>query len=87
MTELTLFLSTALVVFALGFQQLNVAGRHYFLAVLTSLVIGASQIYLWRTLPGASVSQVVATLCGGPVGIVGAMWLHPRLARLLKRKK
>lgn len=87
MTELVLFLSTALVVFALGFQQLNVTGGHYYLAILTSFVIGAAQIYLWRTLPGASISEVIATLLGGPVGIVGAMWSHPRLAKILNRKR
>ena len=87
MTELTLFLSTASLVFALGLQQLNVQGHHYVLAALTSCLIGGAQIYLWRTMPSASGSEIVATLCGGPVGILAAMYAHPRLVRFLVRRK
>lgn len=79
MTELTLFGSAFLTVFALGFQQQNVIHRHFKAAAMTSFVIGASQIYLWRTLPTADGLQVVATLMGGPVGILAAMYLHPKL--------
>lgn len=81
MTELALFGSAFGTVFALGFQQQNVIHRHFRAAALTSLVIGACQIYLWRTLPGASASEIIATLAGGPVGIVAAMWAHPMLLR------
>lgn len=87
MTELTLFLSTASLVFALGLQQLNVQGHHYVLAALTSFLIGGAQIYLWRTMPGASASEIIATLCGGPIGILAAMYAHPRLVRFLLRRK
>lgn len=83
MIELALFASAFITVFALGFQQQNVIHRHYKAAALTSFAIGASQIFLWRTLPGADASQITATLMGGPVGITAAMYLHPRL---LKRK-
>lgn len=83
MTELTLFGSAFTTVFALGFQQQNVIHRHFRSAALTSFAIGASQIYLWRTLPDANWSEIISTLMGGPVGIIAAMWLHPKL---LKRK-
>lgn len=84
MTEIALFVSAFVTVFALGFQQQNVIHRHFRSAALTSFVIGASQIYLWRTLPGADITQVIATLLGGPAGITSAMWLHPKI---LKRQK
>lgn len=84
MTEITLFGSAFVTVFALGFQQQNVIHRHFRSAALTSFAIGASQIYLWRTLPGADSAQIIATLLGGPVGITVAMWLHPKI---LKRRK
>ena len=42
---------------------------------------GMGQIFLWRLVPEASASQIVATLAGGPVGIVAAMYLHPRMMR------
>lgn len=81
MTHLTLFLSAFATVFLLGFQQMNVAGRHYLAAIITSFGIGTAQIYLWRLVPGANAAEIAAALLGGPVGIVAAMWAHPRLAR------
>jgi hypothetical protein len=81
MTELALFASAFGTVFALGFQQQNVIHRHFTAAALTSFVIGACQIYLWRTLPDSNASQIIATLAGGPIGIIAAMYLHPRLMR------
>ena len=87
MIELTLFSSTALMVFALGFQQLNVQGNHRVLAVLTSFFIGGAQIYLWRAIPSATPSEIIATLAGGPVGILAAMEAHPSLVHLLKKRR
>lgn len=83
MTHLALFLSSFLTVFLLGTQQMNVAGRHYKAAILTSFGIGAAQIFLWRLVPAANATEIIATLLGGPVGIVAAMFAHPIL---LKRK-
>lgn len=87
MTELTLFCSTFVMVFSLGIQQLNVQGGHYYLAIATSLIIGGAQIYLWRSMPDANTSEIVATLMGGPVAIVLAMWAHPHLVRVIRRGK
>lgn len=86
MTELYLFLAAFITVFALGFQQQNVSGRHYLAAVLTSVVIGAAQIFLWRVVPVATATDIVATLAGGPAGIVAAMYAHPRIARRWGRR-
>lgn len=81
MNELALFTSAYLTVFALGFQQQNVIHRNFKAAALTSLVIGSCQIFLWRTLPSANVTEVIATLAGGPAGILSAMWAHPVFLR------
>ncbi len=81
MTHLALFLSAFFTVFLLGFQQKNVHGEHYLAAIVTSFGIGAAQIFLWRLVPSADPGQIAATLAGGPVGIVAAMYLHPRLMR------
>lgn len=80
MIHLALFLSAFVTVFALGFQQQNVAGRHYLAAVVTSFAIGGAQIFLWKLVPDANTTQIMATLAGGPMGIVAAMWAHPRIA-------
>lgn len=77
MTELILFGSTFVLVFALGFQSLNVNGGHYLAAALTSFVIGAAQMLLLKLGPDASATEIIAFLCGGPLGIVTAMRVHP----------
>lgn len=81
MTHLALFASAFCVVFLLGFQQKNVHGGHYLAAVITSFGIGTAQVFLWRLVPEADAGQIAATLAGGPIGIVTAMWLHPRVMR------
>jgi hypothetical protein len=86
LTHLFLFASAFCTVFLLGFQQKNVAADHYMAAVVTSLGIGVSQIFLWRLIPSATPSQIIATLCGGPCGIVAAMYLHPRIMTRKARK-
>jgi len=81
LTEAILFASTFVSVFALGFQSLNVNGGHYRAAFLTSLLIGSSTLWLYRLLPEASLTEVIAYLLGGPFGIVASMWAHRRFLR------
>lgn len=87
MTELTLFASTFVLVFALGAQSLNVNNGHYIAAALTSFVIGAGQMVLFKLAPHASWPEIAAFLLGGPFGIMASTWSHPRLVKILKRKK
>ena len=87
MNELTLFASTFVLVFALGLQSLNVNNGHYVAAALTSLVIGSGQMVLFKLAPNAGWTEISAFLLGGPFGITASMWAHPRLARLLGRKR
>lgn len=81
MIEISLFAAAFITVFALGFQQQNVAGRHYVAAVFTSMAIGSAQLFLWRLAPTATWPEIAATLAGGPAGIIAAMWAHPRIAK------
>ena len=85
MTELTLFASTFILVFALGAQSLNVNNGHYWAAAFTSFAIGSSQMVLFKLAPHASWSEITAFVMGGPFGITASMWAHPRLTKLLKR--
>lgn len=81
MIAFTIFASTFVLVFALGFQSLNVNNGHYKAAFLTSFAISASNLVLFKTLPQADVLQVAAYLTGGPFGIVASMWAHKRVMR------
>ncbi len=72
MTELTLFASTFVLVIA---------------AAMTSFVIGAGQMVLFKLAPEASWSEIASFLAGGPFGITASMWAHPRLAKVLKQRR
>ncbi len=87
MTELTLFASTFVLVFALGAQSLNVNNGHFALAAITSFVIGAGQMVLFKLAPNASWTEIAAFLSGGPFGITASMKAHPYLVRWMKRTK
>ena len=78
MTILAIFASTFVLVFALGFQSLNVNRGHYWAAFFTSLAIGGSNLVLFKTVPQADWMQIIAYLTGGPFGIVASMWAHRR---------
>lgn len=87
MTELALFASTFVLVFALGAQSLNVNNGHYKAAAFTSLFIGGGQMVLFKLAPNANWSEMAAFLIGGPFGITASMWAHPHLVRLARRSK
>lgn len=78
MNELILFLSCAASVFALGFQSQNVNQGHYLAAAITSFAIGIGHLALYRLMPGAGTTEIVAFLLGGPIGITASMWAHRR---------
>lgn len=78
MTAAAIFISTFILVFALGFQSLNVNNGHYKAAFLTSFAIGSANLVLFKTVPQADAMQVFAYLSGGPFGIVASMWAHQR---------
>jgi hypothetical protein len=86
-TAALLFAATFSVVFALGLQSLNVNGGHRAMAFVTSFAIGASNLVLFKVLPGPTDAlEIAAYLVGGPIGIVASMAVHPRLVMWLKRK-
>lgn len=81
MNELWLFVSTFVLVFALGLQSLNVNGGHYLAAFLTSFLIGGANLVVLKLAPNATLPEIVAYLCGGPLGIVASMAAHRRVVR------
>lgn len=83
MTELTLFASCFVLVFALGSQSINVNNGHYIAAAFTSFFIGGGQLVLFKLAPDASWTEMAAFLFGGPFGIIASMWAHPHLVRIL----
>ena len=81
MTAIILLVSTFSLVFALGFQSLNVNRGHERAAIVTSFLIGSANLWLYRYLPDADIVQIGAYLCGGPIGIVCSMRAHRKWMR------
>lgn len=79
MTALALFGSTCGLVFFLGLQSLNVNSGRFLAAFVTSFGIGLGNLVLYKLAPDANGGEIIAYLCGGPVGIVGSMWAHRKI--------
>lgn len=78
MTAILIFFSTFVLVFALGFQSLNVNNGHYKAAFLTSFAIASSNLILFKTVPQAGALEIGAYLTAGPVAIVASMFAHAK---------
>lgn len=76
MTSLLILISTFALVFALGFQSLNVNNGHYKSAFFTSFAIGLSNLILLKTVPQAGVFEIAAYLISGPFAIITSMKVH-----------
>jgi len=75
-TSLLIFISTFTLVFALGFQSLNVNNGHYKAAFFTSFAIGLANLVLFKTVPQADFLDTSAYLIAGPFAIVASMKAH-----------
>lgn len=81
MTALLIFGSTFVLVFALGFQSLNVNGGKYIAAFLTSFFIAGSNLVLFKTVPQSGELEIFAYLLAGPFAIVASMYVHKKWMR------
>lgn len=85
------FVVQAVYVVLLGLQSLNVNGGHRVLAAATSFALGVSGFYVTSVVGSAKGGEGSflwwCFVLSGPVGILAAMSLHPRLVRLFKGRK
>jgi hypothetical protein len=75
-TLVLVFASQFVLVFALGFQSLNVNGGHYVAAAVSSILIGATSLVMYKVLPEADALTMAVWLAAGPLAIVSSMWVH-----------
>jgi hypothetical protein len=86
MTALLIFISTFVLVFALGFQSLNVNNGHYKAAFCTSFAISVGNLVLFKTVPQANTLEIIAYLTSAPFAIVASMWAHKNWMRKNAKK-
>ena len=84
------FVAQFVLIFLLGIQSLNVNRGHYFLAGLTSLMLGVVGFYITGTVAAAHKEGMYsgvwwAFIIGGPLGIITSMKLHPIIHRWMKK--
>ena len=81
MENIYLFLASFVLVFLLGFQQLNIEHRRYLHSAVTSVGITAANYFLFKILPngGIEVVQFLFFSCGGAIGVMSSMYIHDRL--------
>ena len=73
---MTLFITTFVMVFLLGFQQKNVMHNHYYLAAITSFCIGTAQYFLTHGIIDMGYEAIIYMGLGGSFGITLSMFLH-----------
>jgi hypothetical protein len=85
---LLLFVSQTITVLLLVVQsRLNIHG-HTRLAGVNSLLIGTTQLVMWRIMPNPSGIEIAAFLCAGPTGNFIAQWINRHdVARIRKLHK
>jgi len=83
-----LFIAQFSAVFLMGVQQQNVQGNHKVWAAITSLAIGVAMFYIVAVLAevgrnGLLTAEGITYLTAGPIAIVSAMYVHPRLRKII----
>ena len=71
-----IFAATALRVFLLAWQNQNVIGGQYEMAIFTSLALGATDVAIVIQVVRVGWKAVVPVGLGGSVGVTAAMYLH-----------
>lgn len=86
-----IFIAQFLAIYLLGFQQMNVIGKHYILAFITSLLLGVFGYYITSTVSTANLDQMFTPfwwsfIIAGPCGIITAMYTHPWIKKKFYRE-
>lgn len=75
-------------VLLLGLQSLSVNTRHYLLSFCLSTMIGLMNLIVLKTIPNMTDWKLgAAYVAAGPLAIITAIFLHPHLMKLFKRKE
>lgn len=90
MTELFTFLCQGTLVYLLGIQTLNVAGRHYFLAGATSFLLAMAGFYTNAAVAHAGFAGIFGSVwwsycLAGVFSVPLSMWSHPQLVAWYER--
>lgn len=75
MHELMLFASSFVMVTLLVVQSANNTHGRSVQAFFTSILIGLSQVMVYKIMPEANATEIAAFVAGGPLGNLAAQWI------------
>lgn len=86
---LLIFVSQFGLIYLLGFQQMNVTGKHYVAAAITSFLLGLFGWFTISIISSANLEGIFSFVfwvyvIAGPLAIVFAMRTHPYIVRVYK---
>lgn len=92
MENIIVFVSQFLLIYLLGFQQLNVVKGYYFLAFMTSLFLGIAGWFTITILSTMNTYEILtitffAYIISGPIAIVCSMKTHSLMDKRKNAKK
>lgn len=84
-----IFVSQFGLIYLLGFQQMNVVGKHYVAAAITSFLLGLFGWFTISIISSANLEGIFSFIfwvyvIAGPLAIVSAMRTHPYIVRVYK---
>lgn len=87
--ELKVFAAQFAMIMLLGLQSLNVNGRHYAMAAITSALLGLVGWYITATIAVVGINGIGSSvwwsfLVAGPCGIMTAIYVHPFMKRVFR---
>lgn len=82
----TIFVSQFVLIGLLGIQTMNVAGRHYVAAAITSFILGVASFHVTAVIAevgraGMFTDKWYTFLAAGPIAIVTAIFVYPRIKK------
>jgi len=78
MEMLSLVIATAILVSLRAFQSQNVIHKYYSHAVLTSFAMAFAEVTVIVNVVQNGLDSAIFVGLGGAVGVVFAMWFHPK---------
>lgn len=88
MSSVMILLFSVILVTLLGIQSLSLNRNLKWVASINSFMVNLSQLLILKTMPGpTSKLDIACYLIGGPIGVNLAMWVFPKVQKILNNSK
>jgi len=84
---LTLVIATSVLVALRAFQGQNVIHKFYYHAVITSFLLAIAEVTVIVNIVNHGLESAIYVGLGGAMGVVFAMWSHPKFVQKVNKDK